>query len=150
MGLFCHPCFHVSNDNTGILRKDGIKMKKSTVRKISLFLAVIFAVSAMPFAVFADDCGVSPCVICQHENTYKYFEYAYTYKNSYYHSVSSYECSACSVCSYVSLRELVSTWTEAHSGGTQGTKYGHASDGTMLYNYDACRYCGAAYIGPEE
>lgn len=130
------------NKYTRILRKEGTQMKKSAKKKLSLLLAIVLLISMMPFAAFAaEDNGIAPCVICQHEYTYIYYDYTYTTNGSYTHKVTQYKYTACSNCDYVSL-PLTSSFNESHAR-TNGVLVGHIN-GKYKYQF-TCNYCGQVY-----
>lgn len=123
-------------------------MKKAYVKRISMFLAVIFLISMMPFAAFAADDGhdhdgtcceetnvAVPYVTCTHPTMLTYYFSEFLKEDSVYHWYTDYVTYTCNSCHYTSTEATGNIWKGVHNyilsnGGTSAacTVCGHLRD----------------------
>jgi hypothetical protein len=89
-------------------------MKKITFKTLSILLAAVLLVAALPVTAFAED--VSPCaaLACEHLNTRTAYEYFYDYISNDEHYVHEYRLEVCLDCRESNSR-WVDSWEEQHT-----------------------------------
>lgn len=143
MGSVNHRFDFEKLKETTVKRKERIQMKKSSFRKLSLFLAVVFIISMMPAAVFAaedehmhtgDCCSdvAVPYVTCTHSSMSSVPYYAAADNGASTHTVYEGFQFTCNnaACGY-SYVNYTNTYAEAHD-------YTLSNGGTAA----ACIICG--------
>lgn len=134
MGSVNHRFDFEKLKETTVKRKERIQMKKSSFRKLSLFLAVVFIISMMPAAVFAaedehmhtgDCCSDTaiPYATCLHPSMTSYVTEVLGGSTSSYHIYTEVFVNYCNSCPYSDSTPTGNSRTEAHdfllsNGGT--------------------------------
>ena len=90
-------------------------MKKITFKTLSILLAAVLLVAALPVAAFAED--VSPCATlsCEHLDIDKFSTYVYEYVSNEEHMVTEYYFKICADCREVIFADWVDIWEESHT-----------------------------------
>lgn len=126
-------------------------MNKTRVRLLSLTLALLFLLSAVPFAALADE-EIDPAAVHTHSFTTSLGSGYAAYSNTK-HSVLTYRVFTCS-CGY-SYREIIDseTYQELHTAklGSKvflGTRLGDSGEIITVYQF-TCSVCGNTYTDTE-
>ena len=113
-------------------------MKKTVVRLVSLLLAIVLSVCALPLMAFATEadthdhgacCGENEAAalgICKHLFFTTLSSRSVPY-NAKYHKSYEIEINTCSLCGYTTQRDTGNWWLGEHDSGLNGR----------------CKYCGA-------
>lgn len=90
-------------------------MKKITFKTLSILLAAVLLVAALPVAAFAED--VSPCATlsCEHLNTETSYPRFYNYLTNEEHMVYEYRFEICFSCRELVDYDWVDIWEESHT-----------------------------------
>ena len=90
-------------------------MKRNTRKALSILLAAVLLVAALPITAFAED--VSPCaaLACQHLDTRVTYEYFYEYVSNDEHYVHEYQFEVCLSCGDVVFADWTDRWNESHT-----------------------------------
>ncbi|MBO5967864.1 MAG: hypothetical protein J6S14_05125 [Clostridia bacterium] len=90
-------------------------MKTITFKTLSILLAAVLLVVALPVTAFAED--VSPCAIpsCEHTNTEFRIIESYMHVTNEEHLVTLRLFEICSRCEKVISREEMDSWLEPHT-----------------------------------
>ena len=89
-------------------------MKRNTRKALSILLAAVLLVAALPITAFAED--VSPCGIrpCDHDYVDEYW-CDYEYISNDYHLVVEYHSQYCSFCGELFYAEPTESWPSGHT-----------------------------------
>ena len=90
-------------------------MKKITFKTLSILLAAVLLVAALPITAFAED--VSPCSVlsCEHLNTQVRHERFYDYVTNEEHMVYEYRLVFCLSCQELVFSDWTDIWEESHT-----------------------------------
>ncbi|MBR6579116.1 MAG: hypothetical protein IKK74_09245 [Clostridia bacterium] len=90
-------------------------MKTITFKTLSILLAAVLLVAALPVTAFAED--VSPCAAlsCEHPYTQETHPRFYKYVTNEEHMVYEYRFEVCLSCREVLYDDWVDIWEESHT-----------------------------------
>ena len=90
-------------------------MKTITFKTLSILLAAVVLVAALPVTAFAED--VSPCaaLACEHLKTQTTYEYFYEYVSNEEHKVYLYRFVVCLSCKDDIFSDWLDIWDEPHT-----------------------------------